>query len=160
MEYSTADLYWEDSKSSWYKTSHDKRQYYFHNDTISCWQSSTKHWSRTFFDAKDKLQACIWKKIDERFVRDGVKMTHYKDEWKGRMEYPGITNENYGNQASAYESSLGKGTRRRFTLLLDDDVYDEIVANASLQNKRRNTYINEIMRTICESNDVLQTQEA
>ena len=102
MEYTTADLYWEDSKSSWYKTSHDKHQYYFHNDHVSCWQSSTKHWSKSFYDAKDKLHGCIWKKIGEKFVRDGVKMTHYKEEWKGFKDWLG-TQPSHNERRADYQ---------------------------------------------------------
>ena len=62
------------------------------------------------------------------------------------MEYPGATNQNYGNQATTYESSMGKGDKKRFTLLLDDDVYDEVIAEASVKNMRRNTYLNTMIR--------------
>ena len=155
MEYTTQDLYWEDNSTSWYKTTQDKTQYYFHNDIVSSWSSSKKYWSKTFFEAKGKLQHLIWKKIDQKFVRDVIKMSHYKDEYKGKLEYPGATNQNYGNQATTYESSLGKGDKKRFTLLLDDSVYDEVIAAASLKNMRRNTFLNTMIRDTFQADEVL-----
>ena len=161
MEYTTADLYWEDSTTSWYKSSQDKQQYYFHNDIVSCWSSSNKIWSRTFYEAKKKLHNNTWNDVAEKFVRDIIKLSHYKDGWRGRMEYPGATNQNYGNQATTYESSLGKGDKKRFTLLLDDDIYDEIIAAATIKNMRRNTYINGMMRIISDREfDVYAPAEA
>ena len=153
MEYTTQDLYWEDNNTSWYKTTHDTSQYYFHKDIVSAWKGSHKYWSLTFYEAKGKLQELIWKKIDQKFIRDVIKLSHYKDDYKGRMEYPGATNQNYGNQATTYESSLGKGDKKRFTLLLDDYVYEEVVAAASLKNMRRNTFLNSMIK------DTIQTEE-
>jgi len=154
MEYTTADLYWEDSTISWYKHTSNNNQYYFHNDSISCWALSNKSWSKTFYDAKSKLHNCIWQKIDEKFIRDTIKLAHYTDEWKGRIEFPHATNQHYGNQATTYESSLGKGDKKRFTLLLDDDVYDEVIAEASVKKMRRNTYLNLMIRDTIESREV------
>lgn len=154
MEYTTQDLYWEDNNTSWYKTTKHTTQYYFHNDIISSWKSSQKYWSLSFFNAKSKLQDLIWKKIDPKHIRDVIKLSHYKDEYKGRLEYPGATNQNYGNQATTYESSLGKGDKKRFTLLLDGEVYDEVIAAASLQKMRRNTYLNTMIRDTIEAEEV------
>jgi hypothetical protein len=153
MEYSTADLYWEESINAWYKTSQDNSQYYFHNDIVSSWHGAEKYWSLSFFEAKKKLLTCLWKKVDAKFIRDGVKKSHYKDDYKGRLEYPHARDCDYGNQATTYESSLGKGDKKRFTLILDDDVYNEVVAVATLNNMRRNTYLNTMIR------DTIQTEE-
>ena len=155
MEYTTQDLYWEEGTSSWYKTTQDTSQYYFHNDIVSSWNGSKKYWSKSFYEAKSKLNKCVWKKIDTKFVRDVIKLSHYKDSYKGRNEYPDVDIQNYGNQATTYESSLGKGDKKRFTLLLDFDLYDEVVAAASLKNMRRNTFLNGMIRNTIESEEVV-----
>ena len=146
MEYTTADLYWEDNNNSWYKTKYENHTYFYHNDIVSCWSGSARVWSNTFFEAKRKTHECIWSKLDEKFIRDTIKLSHYQEGWKGRMEYPGTTNQNYGNQATICESSLGRGAKRRFTLLLDDDVYQEVISSAIENEMRRNTYLNDLIR--------------
>ena len=134
MEYSTEDLYWEEETSAWYKTTtQDPTLHYFHNDIISTWNGSTKILSTPFVEAKKKLEGCVWKRIDQKFIRDVIKKSHYKDE---------------------YESSLGKGNKKRFTLVLDDYVYDEVVAEATLQNMRRNVFLNSMIKETIEAGEV------
>ena len=86
-------------------------------------------------------------KIYENFIRDNIKIHHSSQECKGRVEYPYLSDGyEFGNQATKYISALGKGNKRRFTLLLDDDIYDEVIAEASVKNMRRNTYLNTMIR--------------
>ena len=146
MEYSTQDLYWEESSSAWYKTTQGKTSYYFHNDIVSSWSGAEKYWSLSFFSAKQKLLTNIWKRIDEKFIRDTIKSSHYTEGYKNRMEYPNARECDYGNQATTYESSLGKGDKKRFTLVLDDDVYEGVIELAEKENMRRNTYLNTMIR--------------
>jgi len=150
MEYTTTDLYWEEGSIAWYKTTQDNSQYYFHNDIVSSCHGAEKYWSLSFFEAKKKLLTCVWKKVDAKFVRDVIKKSHYKEDYKGRLEFPHAKDCDYGNQATTYESSLGKGNKKRFTLILDDYVYDEVVAAASLKDMRRNTYLNTMIRDTIE----------
>lgn len=153
MEYSTADLYWEDSKSNWYKTKQENFQYYFHKDRVSCWKGTQQYWSKSFCDAKKKVGGLVWAKVGENFIRNNIKLHHSPEEWRGRMEYPNISECGYGNQATHYQSLLGKGDKKRFTMLLDDDVYDEVVADAQLKNMRRNTYLNVMIKDAYESRE-------
>ena len=154
MEYTTQDLYWEEGASSWYKTSTGSTQYYFHNDIVSSWKGAEKYWSLSFFEAKGKLLTNLWKKVDPKFVRDTVKSSHYKDPYKNRMEFPDARDCDYGNQASTYESSLGKGDKKRFTLMLDGEVYDEVIAMAEIKHMRRNTFLNTMIKHSLETGEV------
>ena len=154
MEYTTQDLYWEENNTSWYKTTQGKTSYYFHNDIVSSWNGAEKYWSLSFFSAKGKLLTNIWKRIDEKFVRDTIKSSHYQEGYKNRREYPNARDCDYGNQATTYESSLGKGDKKRFTLVLDDYVYDEVVAMAEKDGIRRNTYLNTMIKNQIEVDEV------
>jgi len=156
MDYSTADLYWEDSKSSWYKAQNNNHQYYFHNDVVSCWKQQQWYWSRTFYDAKTRCYDLVWKKVGEKFIRNNVKLQHNVESWKGRIEYPGISECDFGNQATHYQSVLGKGDKKRFTMLMDDDLYDEVIADCSLKKIRRNTFINGLIKNVYESREAAQ----
>ena len=153
MEYSTADLYWEDSKSNWYKAQHEEISYYFHNDRVSCWKKSQQYWTRTFFDAKKRVYDLEWRKVDEKFVRNNIKLNHDPQKWRGKMEYPSISECEFGNQATHYHSSLGKGDKKRFTMLMDDDLYDEVIADCNIKKMRRNTFINGLIKNVYDSRE-------
>ena len=155
MEYNTEDLYWEEETSAWYKTtSQDPTLHYFHNDIISSWNGSTKLFTTSFVEGKKKLAGCVWKRIDQKFIRDVIKKSHYKEDYKGMREYPHAVDCEYGNQATTYESSLGKGNKKRFTLILDDYVYDEVVAEATSHNMRRNVFLNSMIKETIEGGEV------
>ena len=150
MEYTTADIYWEDS-ADWFKSQSDNLSYYVHNDDLSCWDHGKKIWSGKLEDRKESVDGLVWKKADPRFIRDCIKINHTREEWKGRMEYPHLSDGyDFGNQATKYVSALGKGDRRRFTLLLDDDLYEEVIEDAQAQGMRRNTYLNSMIREVYE----------
>lgn len=151
MEYTTEDIYWEDAKE-WYKAKKDNLSFYCHNNEVSCWEYEKKIWSGDYPTHKPQLNGLMWKKADTRFIRDSIKINHNKEEWKGRMEY-GYLKDGYdfGNQATRYISALGKGDKRRFTMLLDDDLYDDIVEEAQTKGLRRNTYLNTFIRDAYES---------
>ena len=151
MEYTTDDIYWEDSKN-WYKSKKENLSYYYHNDEVSCWQLERKIWTGKLDEYKSKVADLIWKMTDERFIRDCIKINHSKDEWRGRKEFPYLRDGyNFGNQASRYTSALGKGDKRRFTMLLDDDLYEDVVSSAQEKGIRRNTFLNGFIRKVYES---------
>ena len=146
MIYTTEDLYWEDSKN-WYRAKIDNLSYYYHNDEVSCWSREKKIFTGTLNQYKDRIARLQWKITDERYIRDTIKINHYKDDWKGRNEYSYLSDGyDFGNQASKYISALGKGDKRRFTMILDDDLYEDIVSTAQQKGLRRNTFLNDFIR--------------
>ena len=148
MEYTTEEIYWEDRKD-WFKSKSNDLLHYLHNDEVSCWCLGKKLWSGSFDDKKKLVKDLVWKKVDTRFVRDCIKVNHSKEEWKSHSEYPYLSDGyDYGNQATKYVSALGKADRRRFTLILDDDVYEEVIEDAQSKGIRRNTYLNTIIREV------------
>ena len=48
---------------------------------------------------------------------------------------------------------LGVPAPPQYSLLLDDDVYEEVVSVATLNNMRRNTYLNTMIRDTIESRE-------
>tara|TARA_Y100000310_G_scaffold334253_1_gene413663 strand:- start:3710 stop:4189 length:480 start_codon:yes stop_codon:yes gene_type:complete len=150
MEYTTEDIYWEEG-GEWFKSKANNYSYYFHNDEVSCWHIDKKLWSGKLEDKREIVEKLIWKKADTRFIRDCIKINHTREAWKGRMEYPHLEDGyGFGNQATKYVSALGKGDRRRFTLLLDDDLYEEVVVEAQSKGMRRNTFLNSMIREVYE----------
>ena len=150
MDYTTEEIYWEDG-TDWFKAKSNETTYYFHSDEISCWNLDKKLWSGSFDEKKNIAKDLIWKKVDTKFVRDCIKVNHSKEVWRSHQEYPFLSDGyDFGNQATKYVSSLGKGDRRRFTLLLDDDLYEEVVEDAQSKGMRRNTYLNTMIREVYE----------
>lgn len=151
MEYTTEDIYWEDA-AEWYKSQSKGLNYYFHNNEVSSWKVDKKIWSGDYDNYKKKMFGLVWKKTDSRFIRDCVKIHHGKEEWKGQAEFPYLSDGyDFGNQATKYQSVLGKGDKRRFTMLLDDDLYEDVVEEAQGKGIRRNTYLNAMIRTVYEN---------
>jgi len=151
MEYTTQDIYWEE-RTEWFKSQASGASdptYYFHNDEVSCWDMSKKKWSGKLDDRRELVDKLIWKKADTRFIRYNIKIHHSSQEWKGRVEYPYLSDGyEFGNQATKYISALGKGNKRRFTLLLDDDLYEDVVEDAQAKGMRRNTLLNSMIREV------------
>ncbi len=155
MEYTSDDIYWED-ETKWFKAKKGDKSYYFHNNELSCWVADNKVWSGDYENHKYLINSqqigLTWKLTDSRFIRDCIKINHAKDTWRGRQEHSHLKDGlSFGNQASTYSSILGKGDKRRFTMLLDDDLYEDIVSSAQERGIRRNTFLNVFIREAYEN---------